>query len=90
MTSTITATATTTAATTAATMRVMAMQGDTLDKLCWRTYGENMLGTSVLEQALALNHGLADLGEVLPLGTQVTLPVLPSAATQTATIQLWE
>lgn len=76
--------------TTATTMQVMAMQGDTLDKLCWRTYGQNMLGTSVLEQTLALNHGLADLGEVLPLGTQVTLPVLPSAATQTATIQLWE
>ena len=80
----------TTTATSAGTMQVIAHQGDTLDRLCWRTYGENMLGTSVLERALALNHGLADLGEVLPLGTQVTLPVLPSAATQTATIQLWE
>lgn len=72
------------------TMQVMAQQNDTLDRLCWRTYGEKMIGTNIIEQALLLNRGLVDLGEVLPQGRPVTLPVLPSSATRTKTIQLWD
>lgn len=72
------------------TMQVMAQQNDTLDRLCWRVYGEKMIGTNVVEQALLLNRGLADLGEVLPQGTPVRLPVLTSSAIRTKTIQLWD
>jgi phage tail protein X len=69
-------------------MRVRAQQGDTLDALCWRHYGT----TTVLEQVLEANPGLADLGAVLPHGTEVELPDLTATAqARTApTVQLWD
>ncbi|MDR0182400.1 tail protein X [Lysobacter arvi] len=69
-------------------MRVFANQGDTLDLLCWRHLGET---DGVVEAALALNPGLAELGAVLPIGTPVDLPDLaPSAPLSADLIQLWD
>jgi len=68
-------------------MRVMAMQGDTLDQLCWRhlrrTHG-------VVEATLAANPPLTTLGAVLPAGTWVDLVHPAQALTTTETIKLWD
>lgn len=69
-------------------MRVHAMQGDTVDALCWRHLGRT---TGVVEATFQANPGLASLGSVLPHGTPVDLPTLPSsAAAQRPLIQLWD
>lgn len=69
-------------------MRVMANQGDTLDGLCYRYLGST---AGVVEQALELNRGLADLGAVLPHGTPVILPdSVPQDTSDRALIQLWD
>lgn len=86
-TTTTTATATTTSST-LTTMQVRAQQGDTLDRLCWRVYGQQMLASNVVEQALLLNQGLSALGAVLPAGQLITLPVL-STKTVKEVVQLW-
>lgn len=81
-------TTSTTAASSLTTMQVRSQQGDTLELLCWRVYGEQMLASNVVEQALLLNQGLADLGAVLPAGQLITLPVL-STKTVKEVVQLW-
>lgn len=48
----------------------------TLDLLLFQAYGAE--GQAMVEQALALNPGLAALGPVIPLGTAVTIPDRPS------------
>ncbi|QSQ38936.1 tail protein X [Xanthomonas translucens] len=70
-------------------MRVYAQQGDTVDLLCWRYLGST---TGLVEQALELNPGLAQLGLVLPHGTAVDLPEVSTTtnAAATATVQLWD
>lgn len=70
-------------------MRVLAMQGDTLDALCYRHLG---VTAGAVEQALELNPGLAELGPVLPHGTAVLLPDLTNAKVpaQRALVQLWD
>lgn len=71
-------------------MQVRALQGDTVDLLCWRHLGRT---AGVFEQTLQLNHGLASYGAVIPEGLAVTLPDLPtSTATNQAdtTIKLWD
>lgn len=65
-----------------------ARQGDTLELLCWRVYGERMIGTDVAERALALNHGIA-ANTVLATGQAVLLPVLPSTTQKKEVVQLW-
>ncbi|PRD40865.1 phage tail protein [Phyllobacterium phragmitis] len=47
----------------------------TLDLILWRRFG--VRGQSLVEQALEINPGLAELGPYIPLGTVVTLPDLP-------------
>ncbi|WP_172123236.1 tail protein X [Devosia sp. 919] len=49
----------------------------TLDLLLFQAYGP--AGQSLLEQALVLNPGLADLGPMIPLGATVTIPDRPAA-----------
>lgn len=71
------------------TRTATALQGDTLDLICWRELGTT--AGKVVEQAYELNVGLADVGTVLPEGTQVTLPDPPSAAAGTLeTVNLWD
>ncbi|EOV7032886.1 tail protein X, partial [Yersinia enterocolitica] len=52
-------------------MQVNALQGDTLDALCWRYYGRTQ---DVLEQVYDANPGLSELGAILPHGYPVALP----------------
>ena len=64
-------------------MKVRAMQGDTLDAICARrTEG-------VVETVLQANPGLSELGVILPHGTEIDLPDVPSSPV-TNTINLWE
>lgn len=46
------------------------LQGDTVDLICQRVYGD----TSMTADVLAVNPGLAALGPILPQGTMVRLP----------------
>jgi len=62
------------------------LQGDTLDAVCDRHYGRT---EGVFELVLAANPGLAELGPVLPHGTLVELPDVPSSPVS-ETINLWE
>lgn len=69
-------------------MRVHAHQNDTLDRLCHRHLGRT---AGVVEQVLASNPGLVDLGPVLPHGTAVDLPDPAQAAPAlTPTLKLWD
>ncbi|ARU88296.1 tail protein X [Pseudomonas sp. M30-35] len=64
-----------------------ALQGDTLDQLCWRHYGRTK---GVVEQVLQANPGLAELGTTLPHGSRVKLPTAPAAAEQRQMVNLWD
>lgn len=65
---------------------VYTQQGDTVDLICHRHYGRTAGAT---EQVLDANHGLADLGHVLPMGTRVVLPDLPAQPVKKL-INLWD
>lgn len=67
-------------------MKVRALQGDTVDTLCWRYYGRT---AGVTEQVLEANPGLAEHGPVLPMGLEVELPDQPARAV-TQRVQLWD
>ncbi|WP_312382036.1 tail protein X [Stutzerimonas balearica] len=64
-----------------------AQQGDTVDAICWRHYGRT---AGVVEQILEANPGLADLGPVIPHGTQVLLPEQAVRAEQRRMVNLWD
>ena len=66
---------------------VIASQGDTVDAICWRYYGRT---AGVTEQVLEANPGLADLGPIIPHGTQVTLPDAAPQAEQRYVLNLWD
>lgn len=70
-------------------MIVRAIEGDTLDAICWR-----VLGTTVDVVALALgrNPGLAATGPEIEAGTQIDLPDATAGSTsETITlVQLWD
>ena len=68
-------------------MRVIALQGDTVDAICHRHLGRT---AGVVEAVLELNPGLAALGAVLPMGTTVELPDEAPAATTDDIVQLWD
>lgn len=67
-------------------MQVRAMQGDTVDLLCWRHYGRT---AGVTEAVLEANPGLAEHGPVLPNGLAVELPDQPTQPAATR-LQLWD
>lgn len=58
--------------------------GDTVDEIAWRFYGN----TTATAQILEANKGLADYGPLLPAGVVVTMPTI---ATTSATegVHLW-
>ncbi|TCP13762.1 phage tail protein X [Crenobacter luteus] len=70
-------------------MRITAMQGDTVDLICDRHYGRTAGITEAVYQA---NPGLADIGPILPIGTPVTLPDLPTQPAETTRqlVNLWD
>lgn len=70
-------------------MRVIASQGDTVDLICQRHYGQT---ANVTEQVYAANPGLADLGPILPMGTPITLPDFSTqpAASDSGLVNLWD
>ncbi|MGI2025574.1 tail protein X [Shewanella glacialipiscicola] len=66
---------------------VRSIEGDTVDKICYRYFGATGNHT---EQVLDTNPHLAAIGPVLPNGTVVILPVQVTAPTQSNFIQLWD
>ncbi len=66
---------------------VIASQGDTVDAICWRYYGRT---AGVTELVLEANPGLADLGPIIPHGTQITLPDAAPQAEQRQVLNLWD
>lgn len=68
-------------------MKATALQGDSVDSLCYRHLGSSDAVETVLDQ----NPGLAALGPILPMGTVVTLPDAGApVAKKTNLIQLWD
>lgn len=65
-----------------------ALDGDTIDAICWRELGRTR---GVTEQVMALNPGLAALGPRLPAGTLVMLPETAALAPAVReTVNLWD
>ncbi|MGR7280852.1 tail protein X [Klebsiella aerogenes] len=66
-------------------MKVRALQGDTVDLLCWRHYGTTQ---GVTEAVFAANPGISQQ-VFLTAGQEVELPeVTPSTTRQI--VQLWD
>lgn len=65
---------------------VRAIQGDTVDAICWRFYGRT---AGVTEAVLEANPGLADLGAQIPQGTLVAMPAV-APQPQRQTVNLWD
>ncbi|RQR60917.1 phage tail protein [Burkholderia sp. Bp9125] len=68
-------------------MIVRALQGDTVDALCWRYYGRT---DGTVEAVLEANTGLADRGVVLLTGTAVYLPALDTVTSTKPLLQLFD
>lgn len=69
------------------TFTATALQGETLDELCWRVLGQTEF---VVEQALELNRDLAGQGPYLREGQIITLPArLPDSVPEYKIVQLW-
>lgn len=63
-------------------------QNEMLDKICADFYGADAVGAT--EATLAANPGLADLGPILPVNTNIVLPAQTPAPALLATINLWD
>ncbi|KVU21721.1 tail protein X [Burkholderia ubonensis] len=68
-------------------MKVAALQGETLDALCWRYYGST---AGTVEAVLEENPDLAELGVVLPMGTVVEMPELNTIEQTKPLLQLFD
>ncbi|SOE50859.1 tail protein X [Orrella dioscoreae] len=68
-------------------MQARSIQGETLDALCWRVLRTTR---GVVERALEMNPGLADIGPILPSGTLVELPEPTTEPTTAPTVNLWD
>lgn len=62
------------------------VQGDTVDAICRRAYGDE---SGFVEVVLENNPGLAAVGPILSIGTVVQLPDLVRPA-ELSTISLWD
>ncbi|WGL96665.1 tail protein X [Arsenophonus nasoniae] len=67
-------------------MTIYAIEGDTVDAICWRFYGQT---AGHVERVLKGNPGLADLGAILPAGTVIQLAETTVTPTQPQ-LQLWD
>jgi len=67
-------------------VEVRAIQGDTVDRICFRHYGYT---AAVTEAVLESNHGLAEQGPIIAMGTRVRLPEVPAQPAR-QTVQLWD
>lgn len=65
---------------------VVAVAGETVDQLVWRTLGQ---GSPAVERVLAANPGLAAAGVFLAGGRTVRIPAAADAPSAGAMIQLW-
>lgn len=63
------------------------IDGDVIDAVCRRYYGRE---AGAVEAVLEANPGLAELGPVLPAGTLVELPDLPTPLETIETVKLWD
>lgn len=61
-------------------------QGDTLDWICWKFYGQQ---SGAVELVLDANPGLGDQGPVYPAGLGLVLPELPQPASEVQPLRLW-
>ncbi|KVC61861.1 phage tail protein [Burkholderia ubonensis] len=68
-------------------MKVAALQGETLDALCWRYYGST---AGTVEAVLEANPDLAELGVVLPMRTVVEMPELNTIEQTKPLLQLFD
>lgn len=68
----------------AAPQTLRTQQGDTVDLIAHRIYGD----TAMTVDILAANPGLAALGPILPIGTLITLP--PAKPQPRTGIALWD
>lgn len=67
---------------------VIAEEGDTADRICFRYLGRT---GAVTEQLLSLNPGLAALGPLIPHGARVKLPAQNDLSpVQNETVKLWD
>lgn len=62
-------------------------QGETVDLVCSKFYGRTR---DVTESVLATNPGLAALGTILPLGTQIVMPDIEARSAASKLISLWD
>lgn len=67
--------------------RYLTSEGDTLDYICWKHYGQQ---SGAVEAVLEANPNLGDLGIVIPLNTEILLPDLPAAASEEQPVTLWD
>ncbi|SMC43294.1 P2-like prophage tail protein X [Fulvimarina manganoxydans] len=58
-----------------------------LDVICRRTYGDE---SGYVEAVLDANPGLAALGPILPVGTSILLPDIPTAIEVVPVVTLWD
>jgi len=68
-------------------MKYRTRDGDVLDAVCARHYGDT---PHQVEDVIAANPGLAALGPVLPSGVIIELPEVKDAALERPTIRLWD
>ena len=64
--------------------RYRTIEGDMIDDICHRHYGDE----GMVEQVYEANPRLAALGPVLPKGITIVLPEIETAAPR-STIRLW-
>lgn len=67
-------------------MKVKANQGDTAELICYRYFGYT---AGITEQVLDDNPGLAALGPILPMGTEIILPDAEAPA-EKKMVNLWD
>ena len=68
-------------------MKYRTRDGDVLDAICYRHYGET---NGYVEAVLAANLGLADKPPVLPAGLIIVLPDLPRLPPRQPVLRLWD